>query len=249
MAETRSLLRAFLLAAMVAGLVTAAFHLALSERYVDRAIALEEQAAEREREASGATAERREEVFSRQTQKVGLVAGALIYSLAAGAVFAGVYALSAARAPGREARSLVLHLGGATLIAAVLVPFLKYPANPPGVGDPETLTRRQLLYVGCLLLSVAGLWLAVRLGRALRERYGGVAGIAAGALFYAVWAAALLVILPSRADPVNTPERLLWQFRAASLGGQILFWSLFCALFAVLLERAARERAAGVTAP
>jgi hypothetical protein len=247
--DTRGLLRAFLVAALVAGLVTAAFHLVVSERYVDRAIAIEEQVAERDHGAGNATAERHEDLFSRETQKSGLVAGALLYALAAGAVFAGVYALVAPRLPGRRPRSVVLRLGGATLLGVVLVTFLKYPATPPGVGDPGTLARRQLLYVGCLLLSVAGLWLAVRSGRLLRGRYGDRAGRAAGAVFFVAWVAAILLLLPNRTDPVNTPATLLWQFRAASLGGQILFWILFSALFAVLLERAARDSSAPAAAP
>ena len=30
---------------------------------------------------------------------------------------------------------------------------IKYPANPPAVGDPETIYYRQSLYVGYLVIS------------------------------------------------------------------------------------------------
>ena len=35
-----------------------------------------------------------------------------------------------------------------------LLPFIKYPLNPPGVGDPETLLSRQLFQTLLFVLSV-----------------------------------------------------------------------------------------------
>jgi hypothetical protein len=35
-----------------------------------------------------------------------------------------------------------------------LVPALKYPANPPAVGDPETIYYRQTLYV--IFIAISG---------------------------------------------------------------------------------------------
>ena len=247
MPDARSLVRALLIAGFVAALVTSAFHLVVSERYVDRAIALEEEAQRRELEATGTTAERPETALSRRVQRSGLLVGVLVYGIAAGAVFAGVYALTSPRLPGRTRRRQIAALAGATVLAAVVVPFLKYPPNPPGVGDPGTLARRQLLYVGCLLLAVAGLWLAARLAGRLRSSTGRVTALGAGVAFYAVWVAALLVLLPGRTDPVHMPDGLLWQFRTAALVGQVLFWLVFGGLFAVLLERS--DAAAAVAAP
>ena len=47
---------------------------------------------------------------------------------------------------------------------------IKYPANPPAVGDPETIYYRQSLYVGYLAISgftalaLALAWKRVQLG-------------------------------------------------------------------------------------
>jgi hypothetical protein len=238
--DSRRLIEALVLAGVIAALVTGVFHLIVSERFVDRAIALEEAAAQQE--LAGTTAEEHEPVFSRRTQKLGLVVGELLYGLAAGMVFAGAFALLARRLPGRSRRAQIALLAVIVVVATVLIPFVKYPANPPGVGDPETLTRRQLLYVGCVLLSVAGAWLAARGTASLRARgWSAPAAVMAGIVFYVIWAVVLLLALPDRGDPVSTPDRLLWQFRAASLAGQVLFWVVFAAVFALVLERGERE--------
>lgn len=231
------LVRAALVAAAVTGLVLGAFHLTVSEPFVDRAITLEAARSERNLALTGGTEEQYEELFSRRTQKVGLLAGTLIFSLAVGCIFAGAFALLAGRLPGETRRAQVAMLAAAAFVTTVLLPFLKYPANPPGVGDPGTLASRQLLYLACILLTVAGLGVAVRVFGRLRARASTRLAVAGSGLVLAVWLTALLVLLPSRTDPVNTPARLLWEFRAASLAGQIIFWVLFSGLFGTLLAR------------
>jgi Probable cobalt transporter subunit (CbtA) len=53
-------------------------------------------------------------------------------------------------------------LGVFGFVAAYLTPFIKYPPNPPSVGDPETIGRRTALYLVLVLLSIAAMVLAVR---------------------------------------------------------------------------------------
>jgi hypothetical protein len=55
-------------------------------------------------------------------------------------------------------------------VSLFLVPFLKYPANPPSVGDPGTVTRRTMLYLLLVGWSVVGMWAAWRLHRELVTR-------------------------------------------------------------------------------
>lgn len=237
--DTRTLLRAVLLAACMAALFAAAFHLTVSERFVDRAIRLEEQAETEHLETAGAVHEHHEPVFSRRTQKVGLLVGLLVCGLGAGAIFAGVYTLRGQSFPGRTPRTRILLFGGIAVFSAVLVPFLKYPSTPPGVGDPGTLTQRQLLYIGCLLLSVAGTWIAARAFMRLKTRTTPSLAATGAAAILALWLLALFLLLPDRTDPVNTPAMLLLQFRASSLAGQLLFWATFIAFFAESVQRSA----------
>jgi predicted cobalt transporter CbtA len=71
-----------------------------------------------------------------------------------------------AASPARTA----LWLAAGAFVVVFLVPFLKYPANPPSVGDPDTIGRRTELYLAMivcsLLAAVAALriraWLAAR---------------------------------------------------------------------------------------
>jgi hypothetical protein len=235
--ETRTLVRAVVVAAFVATLLAGAFHLTVSERFVDRAIRLEEQAEAEHLEAEGTALEHHEPVFSRRTQKAGLLVGLFVYGLGAGAIVAGVYTLWGQRIPGHSARTRILLFGGIAVFSAVLIPFLKYPSNPPSVGDPGTLTQRQLLYIGCLLLSIAGTWIAARVFMRLRRRAStGVAAVGSAAVL-ALWLVALFLVLPDRTDPVHTPETLLLQFRASSLAGQLIYWATFVMCFAETVQR------------
>ena len=45
--------------------------------------------------------------------------------------------------------------------SVAMLPFLKYPANPPGVGEASTIAYRQGLYLGFLGLAGAGTVVAV----------------------------------------------------------------------------------------
>lgn len=229
--DYRILVRSALIAGLVAGLAAGLFGLLITVRYVDRAIALEEQRTATE----NGGVETHEEVFSRRTQKLGLIAGDLLYGVAIGCLFAGVFGLiSSGRAPAGRRQQVMLLAAGA-VVAVVLVPFLRYPPFPPGVGHPDTLARRQLLFISCVLLAIVAVWCAARLYQRLLSRgrmTAGVAGAAAGGILLVT----LVVLLPGRTDAVAVPSRLLWQFRLASLAGQIIFWTVFTLLFARLIE-------------
>jgi hypothetical protein len=116
-------------------------------------------------------------------------------------------------------------------------PFLKYPANPPGVGEPDTIGYRQALYVGFIVLAVLGLVLATALRR--RATAPGARGWIAPVAFYVVWAVGLYASMPPNPDPVELSETIVGPFRALSLAGLVVFWGGFALLLAYL----GRERA------
>src|SRR5581483_2937591 len=127
-------LRATLLAALVAGGVLGVFHLIVSEPVVDRAIAWEE--------ARHADEDHGDEVFTRRQQKVGLSAASVTYALALGLIFGGVYAAFGHRLPGSSPGRRALALGAAAWWVLFVAPFLKNPGNPPGVGSPDSVYER-----------------------------------------------------------------------------------------------------------
>jgi Probable cobalt transporter subunit (CbtA)/NADH:flavin oxidoreductase / NADH oxidase family len=125
-----------------------------------RAIAFEEQMSQAKGEAT------EPELVSRETQAgLGLFTGVIIYSAAVGGLFSLVFAFVYGRVGrfGPRATAALLALGG--FVAIVLVRDLKYPANPPSVGNPETIGLRTELFFVMLVISVAALVLAVTLAR------------------------------------------------------------------------------------
>ncbi len=49
---------------------------------------------------------------------------------------------------------LALGLAAGGWLAVEAVPFFKYPANPPAVGDPETIDQRTWLWLAALVLGL-----------------------------------------------------------------------------------------------
>jgi predicted cobalt transporter CbtA len=236
-------LRAALIAAIVAGGIAAVFHLGLSDRTVDRAIAIEQ--------AKHPDEDHGQAVFSRGTQKAGLVAGTLTYALGMGLIVGGVFALLSGRLPGRSLRTRSLILLGAGVWVLYLAPFIKYPAFPPGAGDPATIYYRQALYLACVLLTGLGLIPAKQLLDSLLQSGRRPAfAVAAAVGVYAAYCVLLFFVLPRNPDRNDVPSGLLLEFRAFSLAGGFIFWLLFGGIFAELLARAERTRLGPeVTAP
>ncbi|MBB6253789.1 CbtA family protein [Nitrospirillum iridis] len=184
-----------------------------------------------------------EELFSRATQGGwGLLTGLVVYGAAVGGLFALTYAYAQGRMGALGPRGLAATLAVLGFLAIVLVPGFKYPANPPAVGDPDTIRQRTALFFILLILSVAAMGGAVVCARRLAGRWGGWnAGLAGGALFLAVMVAAGFVLPTVDEVPVTFPAQLLWQFRLASWGIQAALWAALGLGFGGLCQ-AAQER-------
>jgi Probable cobalt transporter subunit (CbtA) len=195
-----------LAAGVVAGLAAATFHFLATESVIDHAIVLETL----HRQAEGTY---EEPTVSREVQRVGLFVGFLIYGLTWSLLFGAVFHASQRWLPGRTLLQRGAFLAGVAFWSAALLPFLKYPANPPGVGDPDTITLRQTLYLSILALSVLGTAFAVAVAR--------FRGWPTGAAFLAVFALAIYLLLPANPDAIQTPADVLWTFRGLSVAGLV----------------------------
>ena len=128
-------------------------------------------------------------------------------------------------------------------VSVAIVPFLKYPPNPPAVGNPETIGPRTTLFFSMIAISIVAAVLAVWLQRRLDKQHGGWNATLIACAAYAVLIALAQFVLPSIDEaPAGFPASLLWNFRIASVGIQALLWTtlglVFGALAARELERA-----------
>jgi len=211
----------------------------LGEPSIGRAIELEK--------AGAVAGEAHDELFSRTTQVIGGAAGLVLFGIFAGLVFGVVFAAARHRlGPGPDWRR-ARRLGAAAFVGIFLVPFLKYPANPPAVGDPDTIGQRSVAYASMVVISVLAIVLAVAVHDRLAHR--GMGEERTQPLAVLVWLAVVAVAmlaLPDNPDAVTVPADLLWSFRLASVAGQAAFWTVAGTVFGLLSVRS--TAASGATA-
>jgi len=243
----RSLLIRGMLAGVVAGVLAFAFAHYWGEPEIEYAIGLEEQmtqAVHAQQHAAGAahehdataTHEHEEELVSRRVQSgLGLLTAVVIYGAGIGGLFAIVFAFAYGRVGrlGVGATAGLLAAGG--FVSVALVPFLKYPATPPAVGSPETIGTRTALFLVLVAISIIALVAAVELARRMAGRFGVWASVGSGAAVFVVVIALAQLLLPDvREIPEGFAADMLWRFRLASLGMQLLMWATLGAVFSLL---------------
>jgi predicted cobalt transporter CbtA len=129
-------------------------------------------------------------------------------------------------------------LAAMCFVAIYLVPNLKYPANPPAVGEPETIGLRTALYFIMIAVSIAAMVISAALKRPLAARFGDWnANLLIGACYVVVVAVAGLLLPAINEVPDQFPAALLWRFRIASIGSQLLMWAAIGLLFGALAQR------------
>ncbi len=230
---TGKLLVRGMLVGLLAGILAFGFAKVFGEPQIDKAIAFEEQMAEMHGDAP------EEELVSREVQSTfGLFTGVVVYSVSLGGIFALVFAYSLGRVGKIGPRGLAALLALAAFVTVILVPGLKYPANPPSVGDPETIAQRTKLFFLILLVSVIAAVLAINAARKLIPSLGIWSGsILAVALYVVIMAVAGALFPTINEVPETFSAVLLWKFRVASLGIQLVLWTTVGLVFGWTAER------------
>lgn len=180
-----------------------------------------------------------EEVFSRETQSgIGLLTGLAAVGLAIGGAFAIVFTLSHGRIGPSDPKSLSLWIALIAYVVIVLVPGLKYPANPPATGSPETLGMRTGLFFAMIAISIAAALLALQTARILSTNLRLRSASLIGALCFLVVVAAAYQVLPAFNElPEGFSPDLLWRFRLGSFGTQAILWAVIGIAFGFAAER------------
>jgi hypothetical protein len=245
----RKLLVAGILAGLVGGLLAFGVARILGEPQVDRAISFESYVEHDVHHEEGEA-----DLVSRSVQSsAGLGTGAIVYGVAMGGLFALAFTLAYGRLGTLTARGTAAVLALVAFVSVYVVPILKFPANPPSVGDPDTIGRRTVLYLVMILLSVALAAVAVVARRRLRDRVGEWNATVLAGLGYAVAVVIAFVALPGVNEVpqvalrgvvgavtdagVTFPPTVLWRFRMASLGIQAITWAAIAIVFGARAER------------
>jgi predicted cobalt transporter CbtA len=230
-----------LLAGAIAGAILGSLNQLIVEPYIDAAIDIENQNAI----VSGELFDPNEYTTYRIWQKMGGIAAGTVLGMSMGALFGIVFAYARPSLPGSTNKKKALALAGIMGFVLFIVPALKYPANPPAVGDPETIYYRQALYVAFLAISgSSALGLAI-----LFKRMGGTSARAAISCgIYAVVMIVAFLAMPSNPDKVTAPMDLVSNFRIASALTMSAFWGVLGIVLGLFWDRLRLDEAAKVTA-
>ena len=207
------------------------------------------------------------DIFSRDTQRnLGAPIGLVVFGMAMGALFAVVFVLVHRRyGETLKPRVIGVIIAAAAFLGIYMIPYLKYPANPPGIGHPDTIDARGNLYLGMVAVSIVSLIAAFFLARYLASRWGGWNGSIAAGIAFVAWMAIVMAIFPSLGSlqsnvahfgdfATETPQPLvnahgqivypgfpadvLFKFRLYSILNQLILWSTLGLTFGLLAERA-----------
>jgi len=241
-----------MLGGLYGGLLAGAWLLLVTEPVMRSALMVEHA-----RQTGGAPAPHAH-LVGRTTQLFGGVLGtvltgvllAVVFAIVMGVLFAVAYTAIVGVLERRDVRpdptGLALLLCAGMFVAIALVPGLKYPANPPGVGARGTVTNRTAIYGAVLLCGVVIALVTGALVWALRDRGVGSAPAAVAATFLAVTLTGVVMILmPESPDivPPDMPMSLVVRFRLASLGQLLVLWAGMGLVGGWLLDRALRRKA------
>lgn len=236
-----SYLKNGLIAGLVGGFAAALFMVTVGRGPINDAIALENRAASGVDAGAGQV---HEDLFTRGVQEIGGAIGLVIFGICIGLIFAVVLGATAPLLGTTSPFGASLRLGLLGFWSVVVIPFLKLPANPPAVGDPDTINQRTILYFAVLAASIAlTVFVAQLIHRSTRSQ------VATGWIAAAVYTIGLIVlfaVVPNNPDAVTDPADLIWRFRLSSLGALAALWATVTLAMGTLMERQARMDAAQV---
>lgn len=186
------------------------------------------------------------ELVSRTVQaSYGLLTAVVLYGTGFGGLFALVFAYAYGRLNLWSPRALALLLAGAGFLTVVLVPDLKYPPNPPAVGVHATLAFRTATYFAMIGLSISVAAIATLIGQKITQTRGAWTGTLCGAgLFIALIALVQFGLPDVNEVPDGFPAVVLWRFREASIGMQLVLWGTMGLLFGALATPVLADRTA-----
>jgi hypothetical protein len=223
-----------ILSGAIAGTILGIINLGLVEPYIDQAIGLEIQNSI----SSGENVDLAEVAEYRLWQKGGEIIAGAVYGISLGALFGIIFAYARNALPGDNNKKKALFLAGILWFVLYFMVTVKYPANPPAVGDPETIYYREALYVAYIAISgFTALGLALSWNRIKINSKKIVFP-----LVYAGIMAAAYVTLPANPDTISISMELIQIFRVWTAITVGIFWGLLGIIFGSLWDRFVRPQ-------
>jgi len=217
-------------------LIHSGLNLVIVEPYLDQAIAIENQNLFLTGEEEDTKQFWVEYYDYRIWQKGGQIIAGMILGTSFGALFGIVYALSRNSLPNKK------HIGNSMILAGIMwftlfvIPFLKYPANPPTVGDAETVVLRGILYISFIAISGFAALGFYKLFKKLKNQKK-----TTSIIVYAVFISVVFFLMPENPDEVTAPEELVNQFRMASFITSTVFWFSLAIILGIFWQKTQPE--------
>ena len=208
-----------LISGATAGLIWGTANLVLVEPYLDAAIGIENQNLFASGEEDDTLEFWIEYDGYRTWQKGGQILAGVILGTSIGALFGIVFAFSRNSLPGENNIKKTIILAGIMWFTIYFIPFLKYPANPPTVGDGETVVLRAILYLSFIAISGFGAVGFYQLSKKIKSKSKIISVVG-----YGVFIAIVFALMPPNPDEVNAPMDLVNGFRVMSVVGVSIFW-------------------------
>ena len=214
---------------VIAGIILAFLNLGIVEPTIDKAIALEVQ----KQVSSGENVDISVLIDYRYWQKVGAFAGGAIYGAGLAALFGVIFVFARNKLPGKNNKQKAIFLAGIMWFVLFFMVALKYPANPPAVGDPETIYYRETLYIGYIMISgLAALGMAVIW---IKTRINSKKIIIP--LMYAAIMVTAYAVMPSNPDKIEISMDLIQSFRVLTAITIGVFWGILGIIFSSLWDK------------
>lgn len=230
-----------LLSGVIAGVILAGVNYFVAEPFIDQTIGIEVDNSI----ASGEVVDFDELSSYRVWQKEGTFAAGAFLGLTYGAILGIVYVISRKYLPSSDDRKKALILAAIMCLSLYVVPFIKYPANPPAVGDPETIGLRDSLYTIYQLASgLIALGVSILMYKLRRIGYSKYVII----VIYLGLVASIYAIFPANPDEITAPMDLVNAFRAVTFGTMVMFYLVLGTIFGIMWNKFKPHETARITA-
>jgi len=207
-----------LISGCFAGLIHGGLNLAIVEPYLDQAIAIENQSLFATGEEEDTPEFWVEYNSYRVWQKGGQILAGAILGTSIAALVGIVFLFTRNVLPNGNNVKKTLILSGLMWFSIFVIPFLKYPANPPTVGETETVVLRSILFLTFIAISGLGAVGFYQIYKRLQNRK------ILAFVGYAVFISVAFFLMPENPDEITAPMELVDEFRIASFIAVSVYW-------------------------